>query len=172
MQSEIDTIFRLLFSGNAETQSLVREIIFGREDLDMPAEIKKRGLNALKIYYPIQFPEKTLHAHGLQLKDISLLSDFIGLHSLSIFSNQISDLTPIANLQDIEYLDLRDNKISDLSPLKNLRKLEYLDLSENFIKDISPLAGLSNLKQLGVRGNKIKDFTPIKHLKNCQIHKR
>lgn len=71
---------------------------------------------------------------GLDLSDISILSQATSLKLLSLTSNKISSLAPLSNCHSLTELYLRKNKVEsfdEVSHLKNLENLRILWLSEN-----------------------------------------
>ncbi len=99
------------------------------------------------------------------LSDVSFLSDWTQLDSLSLNDNIISDVSALAGLTQLTELYLGGNTISDLSPLARLTQLTSLWLSDNIISDVSALAALTQLKSLHLGDNSISDIYPLTELK-------
>ena len=77
---------------------------------------------------------KNINLYGLNIDDISLLSEMNSLEIISLNSNKIKELKSFKNLKNLKELYLQENMISDFSQiefLKNCKKLEILDLTLN-----------------------------------------
>lgn len=83
---------------------------------------------------------KRINLWGLNLTDISILSEATSLELLSLTSNQISNLSPLKNCLDLKELYLRKNSINDIEEIRKLNHLENLRilwLSENPCSEIN-----------------------------------
>ena len=98
------------------------------------------------------------------IADLSRLSAFVGLTSLSLNSNKIRDLSPLISLVNIEFLNLARNLINDISSISDLRNLDVLVLRSNLIVNISPLSELKNITYLSLSDNLIEDVSPLSNL--------
>ncbi len=103
----------------------------------------------------------SLHAAGLEIRDLTGLGYATNLQILYLRYNYISDISPLGALENLEHLVLHRNWISDLSPLGGMTKLYHLNLDDNQISDISPLAGLENLEELILFDNQVSDISPL-----------
>ena len=77
---------------------------------------------------------KSLNLWGLNLSDISILSELTLLETVSLSKNQIKDISTFKTMNNIKELYLADNQIDDLNQienLKNCKKLEKLVLKGN-----------------------------------------
>lgn len=86
---------------------------------------------------------QTINLWGLEINDISILSQCKNLEILSLSLNNISNISPLQKCKNLRELYLRKNKISSLSQidyLKNLKNLRILWLDEN------PISNLNNYK--------------------------
>ena len=119
---------------------------------------------------------KTLNLWGLELSDISILSELPLLETISLSNNQIKDLSSFKVMKNIKELYLADNQINDLNQienLKNCKKLEKLVLKGNPVfnnpnyikKSIEILPNLKTLdeKELKTIKSEMKDFPFIKN---------
>jgi len=82
---------------------------------------------------------KVINIWGNELEDISVISKFPNLVTLSLSCNYISDISPIKNCLFLKELYLRNNKIDDLNQLlflKDLNKLTILWLNNNPVTKI------------------------------------
>ena len=103
----------------------------------------------------------TVHAPGMQIKDVTGLEKCRSLASLDLSKNNVTNLAPLKELANIQYLNLADNQIGDISPLSGIKALQYIELSNNRVKDVSPLYSLTNLASLYLSNNKIQDVVPL-----------
>ena len=92
---------------------------------------------------------------GESLDDLTALSKFKNLETLSLPRNGLSDLAPLSKHKKLIYLDLRHNEIEDLSPLAEIPTLIYLYLQGNRVKEPSPLGKLDNLSYLTLVDNPV-----------------
>lgn len=101
----------------------------------------------------LKAPEKlkVLYINNHNMDNLSWLSKFPNLESLTVINSKISDIAYLQNLKALKHLDLRGNRISRIPDLTGLKGLQSLYLEGNPIKDYSSLASIS--KQL-----KEKDF--------------
>ncbi|MFP6900096.1 MAG: leucine-rich repeat domain-containing protein [Opitutales bacterium] len=109
---------------------------------------------------------------GEALDDLSALSKFKNLETLSLPRSGLSDLAPLSKQKKLIYLDLRHNEIENLSPLAGLPALIYLYLQGNRVKDPSPLGKLANLSYLTLVDNPVAEDRREKlrkALPNCRI---
>ena len=119
---------------------------------------------------------KTLNLWGLELSDISILSELPLLETISLSNNKIKDLSSFKIMKNIKELYLADNQINDLvqiENLKNCKKLEKLVLKGNpiynnpnyFKKAIEILPNIKILDEKDIKSlkNEIKDFPFIKN---------
>ena len=95
------------------------------------------------------------------ISDVSFLSDWTQLDSLSLNNNSISDISALATLTQLTSLELRFNTISDVSALAALKQLNVLWLGNNSISNVSPLANLKQLTSLSLWDNTISDVSPL-----------
>lgn len=115
--------------------------------------------------------------------DISVITNFPKLKSLTITRCPVLDTTPLektTQLEDIffagvkidnlnflsEYNNLKslmlyDSRVNNIDALANSKKLQYLTASESKITSIEPLRHLTELISLSLSDNNISDFTPI-----------
>ena len=92
---------------------------------------------------------------GESLDDLTALSKFKNLETLSLPRNGLSDLAPLSKHKKLIYLDLRHNEIEDLSPLAEIPTLIYLYLQGNRVKEPSPLGKLDNLSYVTLVDNPV-----------------
>ena len=92
---------------------------------------------------------------GESLDDLTVLSKFKNLETLSLPRNGLSDLAPLSKHKKLIYLDLRHNEIEDLSPLAEISTLIYLYLQGNRVKEPGSLGKLDNLSYLTLVDNPV-----------------
>ncbi|HNH10874.1 MAG TPA: leucine-rich repeat domain-containing protein, partial [Leptospiraceae bacterium] len=68
----------------------------------------------------------TLNLERNQIKDISILKDFVHLQALLVSENQIEDITPLMNLSNLTEFQFINNPFFEKLP-KNLQQQEPLD---------------------------------------------
>ena len=116
--------------------------------------------------------DDALSLWGEALDDLSVLSRFKNLETLSLPRSSLGGLAPLVGQKKLLYLDLRHNEIEDLSPLAGIPTLIYLYLQGNRVKDPSPLGKLPNLSYLTLVDNPVAgDHSEKlrKALPNCRI---
>lgn len=97
--------------------------------------------------------------------DISWISCFSSVKSLSINFNLLRDISFLKDFPALEYLNLENNRINNILVLRHLTNLKTLHLSGNNIMDISVFKYLPNLQKVFLQGNQIKHLTPLEHCK-------
>ena len=119
---------------------------------------------------------KTLNLWGLNLSEISILSELPLLETVSLSNNQIKDISILKTMKNIKELYLADNQINDLNQienLKNCKKLEKLVLkgnpiynNPNYVKKVLEI--LPNLITLDEKETKIlkSDINDLPFKKN------
>ena len=123
-----------------------------------------------------------------EVQDLSQLSLFDELTSLTIRDRSTIDLSFLSGLQKLTRLDLSGCAIdaeqlpfigvlsqleevhlsgcglSTLSGLEGLANAKYLDLSVNSLSDLSPLMGCTRLETLNLQHNAVSSFKVLGHL--------
>ena len=124
------------------------------QTLDLSGNPIITGLS--KIGQKTQLETLSLDSDGAnRLSDISALSNFPNLTTLSLVDQKIADVGPLSGLTKLKTLNLSKNEIKDVSPLKSLDNLTYLNVSDNHIKDILPVAGIVGLQEDSHGGDKL-----------------
>ena len=124
-------------------------------NVDLFEEIQTQ-MNQLEISY--------LDLFGVQISDLSLISDFSEIHSLNLSETLISDLSPIENMKNLRSLILISTRISDISQLSNLPRLENLELIDTKITNPRKIYDLKELKTLVLEDAHIPDFGLFRNL--------
>ncbi|MEZ4400850.1 MAG: hypothetical protein R3B06_12570 [Kofleriaceae bacterium] len=113
-----------------------------------------------------------LDPQGLKLGDLSILSRFPALRTLTLRKAKVAGakaLAPLAALTQLRALDLTDSQITDLTPLAKLPLIQ-LTLTRTAVADLRPLAGHPTLEHLELGGTKVKDITPLLSCKRlCNV---
>ena len=106
---------------------------------------------------------RVLHLWKNNISDISILSEFPSLETISLSTNQIKDISVFKKIKNVRELYLKDNQINDFNQienLKNCKKLEKLTLKDN------PIANSSNYIQ------KVLEMLPqLKKLDDIDVKK-
>jgi Leucine-rich repeat (LRR) protein len=111
----------------------------------------------------------TLSIHGRKVRDISPLTNFSALRSLFLIETEVSDLNQLLGLPNLLSLDLREMEISNLTPLAGLTSLRTLSLYNTPVHDLTPLAGLTSLHTLALNSTDVTDLTPLAGLASLRI---
>lgn len=101
-----------------------------------------------------------INLSGLNLFNISAISQFTNPETIDLSSNNLSDIYVFQTSPNrllIRNLDLSYNALSDITPLASLTNLETLDISYNMISSELPLLALTNLRQLNISGTPLSD---------------
>ncbi|CAL6014642.1 leucine-rich_repeat domain-containing protein [Hexamita inflata] len=136
-----------------------------------------------------QFGLKVLVLINNNILEISQLSNFVGLQSLSLGENQqlqnivplkfctqlteltiyetnVADIWPLQYMKNLKTLYMDETKVIDLHPLQHLYKLESISAFDACIIDVSPLSNLTLLEALTFSYNKITNVDILKLHKN------
>lgn len=125
--------------------------------------------------YALDGDSVNIDLSGLNIFDISALSQFSNPETINLSRNNISNIYVFQSASNrllIKSLDLSYNALSDITPLASLSNLEYLDLSYNMISSELPLLALTNLRQLNVTGTLLTEQqvqTLQTNLPLCQV---
>lgn len=116
--------------------------------------------NCRQIYLSVRKRNSLILSH-VKSKDISWLSSFTKLKSLTIRNSKIEQLKIPATLKNLEYLNLSGGSIKEIEIPTNILKIKSIDLSENKIEILPKLDHLTNLRSLNLNNNKIKDISGL-----------
>lgn len=103
-----------------------------------------------------------------RLRDISALSMFPDLETVSITNKDIESLSPLEDSIRLVSVNFSGNEIADLRPLSNKPRLINIVMAKNNITDLSPLSGNTRLFSLDISSNPVVDLTPLHSLSNLQ----
>lgn len=82
--------------------------------------------------------------------------------------NKLIDLSFLEALPRIKTLHIEGNQINDISPISYCREIVELDLSGNLITDLLPLSKCKKLRKLNLNSTGLKDLTPLNKLENLE----
>ncbi len=102
--------------------------------------------------------------------DFSFLAVMPLLETLDLNQSSVSTLAleRIGQLASLKTLNLNSCGITDVSSLGTLKTLETLDLGSDTVKDIAPLSNCTGLLSLNLSGNGISDISPLASLQSLQ----
>lgn len=101
-----------------------------------------------------------------ELDDLSPLSMFTELRSLTIAGSSVYDLSPIRNLTYLEYLDVSGTEVRNLEPLRYATQLKEIRLSQTRVMNISGLTRFVNLRILDLSQTMVTEISGIESLTN------
>ena len=104
--------------------------------------------------------------------DIHILTEFLGLTSLTISNSNFYDTVGIATLKPftrIEELELSDMELESIDNLPNFSELKSINLKNNVIVNFEALINYKGLKEIDISGNTVENINFLKQLKNVEI---
>ena len=98
--------------------------------------------------------------------DLSVLPQLTTLQSLDLSGTTLptSTLDAIGTLPELKKLVLQGCAVTAINPLVGLSNLEYLDLTNNSVTDLTAITALEHLKDLYLTNNPVKSIT---YLNSC-----
>lgn len=109
---------------------------------------------------------ETLTLMGCKISDLQILNDFHNLKSLALISTTINDNRILSQIKSLTFLEISQSTLSDLNFLIGLKELRSLNLSGNEISQIAILSELKNLIYLDISHNRISNISSLSLLKN------
>ncbi len=106
----------------------------------------------------------SLSFQSLSIGDISPLTAFINLRSLTLFDSPLGNISPVSELKLLQKLTISQVPVVDFIPVSQLQKLEQLNISNTGIEDLTSLSTLSNLKVLNISGTNLKALKGLESL--------
>jgi len=152
-----------------EKNSLISDLVFSDSDLQR-CILDIASSN--DYVYTNELTEFNCISYRYNNVDLSILSNFSNLESISLGFFRVTDLAALSNLTRLTFLrfqnsDVHNNyQITDLSPLSNLINLTYLVIPRSSISDLSPIANLTELTRLEFYNSQINDLSPLANLIN------
>ena len=110
----------------------------------------------------------SLSFQSLAIGDISPVTAFVNLRSLTLFDSPLGDISPVSSLQLLEKLTISQVPVIDFFPLAQLMKLEELNISNTGIEDLTALSTLLNLKRLIISGTNLSGLKGLESLVNLE----
>lgn len=89
-----------------------------------------------------------LDLSGMGLRDISCISDCMGLLHLDLSNNNLSSLDGLGELKLLETLNISCNNLSSLDGIEELSNLSSLNVAGNMLRSVDNLLCLSKLENL------------------------
>jgi hypothetical protein len=130
------------------------------------SELSKLNLIELNLDHMVKYGQEDDES---RLSDLSLLSGFLTLETLSLEDNHISDISPLGDLHRLKAVNLKENRLGSLAGLESLSKLEVINLRDNQLVDISSLQHLDNLHYVNLHSNEnLEELTPLTGLVNLE----
>lgn len=109
-----------------------------------------------------------LSFESLSIGDVSPLTAFINLRSLTLFDDPIGDISPISELKLLETLTISQVPVVNFSGISQLPKLTKLNISNTGIEDLTALSALLNLTYLNISGTNLKTLKGLEPLINLE----
>jgi hypothetical protein len=110
----------------------------------------------------------SLSFQSLSIGDISPLTIFVNLRSLTIFDAPLGSILPVAELGLLEKLTISQVPVIDFSPVSKLVKLDLLNISNTGIEDLTSLSSLQNLKVLNISGTNLRVLKGLESLSSLE----
>ena len=98
---------------------------------------------------------------NIDLRDKNEYKEYKNVKELVLRNNKLCDVTFLSEFPDLTSLTIEDNPIIDLSCLCNLKNLQKLIIKNTSVTDFQFLAQLSELKELTVLDEKKYDLNAI-----------
>ena len=108
-----------------------------------------------------QITHLNLNNTGLMITDISQLSEYRALQSLSIAGVGLQQLQGVEQLSSLQHLDVADNKLNNLAELAGVMQLQTLDVANNQLSSLMEINHFNQLQKLNLSGNSGLLFTEI-----------
>jgi hypothetical protein len=110
----------------------------------------------------------SLSFQSLSIGNISPLTIFVNLRSLTIFDAPLGSISPVAELSLLEKLTISQVPVIDFSPVSKLVKLDHLNISNTGIEDLTSLSPLRNLKVLNISGTNLRVLKGLESLSSLE----
>ncbi|KAJ8007240.1 hypothetical protein DPEC_G00115490 [Dallia pectoralis] len=129
-------------------------------DEDVSTYLSNLGQSASGLEFVYQF----LSVHDQNLKDVSILCNYIYLQRLELPHNNIKDLSCVSHMPDLIVLDASHNQITDFFGFRPPKNLKEVNLSHN---QMSVMTNLSEYSSLGILKLDYNCFSEINGLERC-----
>ena len=157
--SALDSYVRELL-GKSASDTIMSDELWELEELTLPESVQ--DISDLTRFAGL----KTLTIQNATGLDLSVLPQLTTLQTLDLSGTTLptSTLDAIGTLPELKKLVLQSCAVTAINPLVGLSNLEYLDLTNNSVTDLTAITALEHLKDLYLTNNPVKSIT---YLNSC-----
>ena len=157
--SALDSYVRELL-GKSAADTIMSDELWDIEELTLPEGVQ--DISDLTRFAGL----KTLTIQNATGLDLSVLPQLTTLQTLDLSGTTLptSTLDAIGTLPELKKLVLQSCAVTAINPLVGLSNLEYLDLTNNSVSDLTAITALEHLKDLYLTNNPVKSIT---YLNSC-----
>ena len=157
--SALDSYVRELL-GKSASDTIMSDELWELEELTLPEGVQ--DISDLTRFAGL----KTLTIQNATGLDLSVLPQLTTLQTLDLSGTTLptSTLDAIGTLPELKKLVLQSCAVTAINPLVGLSNLEYLDLTNNPVSDLTAITALEHLKDLYLTNNPVKSIT---YLNSC-----
>ena len=157
--SALDSYVRELL-GKSASDTIMSDELWEIEELTLPEGVQ--DISDLTRFAGL----KTLSIQNATGLDLSVLPQLTTLQTLDLSGTTLptSTLDAIGTLPELKKLVLQSCAVTAINPLVGLSNLEYLDLTNNSVSDLTAITALEHLKDLYLTNNPVKSIT---YLNSC-----
>jgi Leucine-rich repeat (LRR) protein len=157
--SALDSYVRELL-GKTASDTIMSDELWEIEELTLPEGVQ--DISDLTRFAGL----KTLTIQNATGLDLSVLPQLTTLQTLDLSGTTLptSTLDAIGTLPELKKLVLQSCAVTAINPLVGLSNLEYLDLTNNSVSDLTAITALEHLKDLYLTNNPVKSIT---YLNSC-----
>ena len=157
--SALDSYVRELL-GKSASDTIMSDELWELEELTLPEGVQ--DISDLTRFAGL----KTLTIQNATGLDLSVLPQLTTLQTLDLSGTTLptSTLDAIGTLPELKKLVLQSCAVTAINPLVGLSNLEYLDLTNNSVTDLTAITALEHLKDLYLTNNPVKSIT---YLNSC-----
>lgn len=157
--SALDGYVRELL-GKSASDTIMSDELWELEELTLPEGVQ--DISDLTRFAGL----KTLTIQNATGLDLSVLPQLTTLQTLDLSGTTLptSTLDAIGTLPELKKLVLQGCAVTAINPLVGLSNLEYLDLTNNSVSDLTAITALEHLKDLYLTNNPVKSIT---YLNSC-----
>ena len=157
--SALDSYVRELL-GKSASDTIMSDELWEIKELTLPEGVQ--DISDLTRFAGL----KTLSIQNATGLDLSVLPQLTTLQTLDLSGTTLptSTLDAIGTLPELKKLVLQSCAVTAINPLVGLSNLEYLDLTNNSVTDLTAITALEHLKDLYLTNNPVKSIT---YLNSC-----
>ena len=157
--SALDGYVRELL-GKSASDTIMSDELWELEELTLPEGVQ--DISDLTRFAGL----KTLTIQNATGLDLSVLPQLTTLQTLDLAGTTLptSTLDAIGTLPELKKHVLQGCAVTAINPLVGLSNLEYLDLTNNSVSDLTAITALEHLKDLYLTNNPVKSIT---YLNSC-----